>query len=83
MEHPHVNVMIHSPSLAATSLSASNGSPKIEMHYRKSTLNFTPQLKVGYFITEEDAKSRFNDILIVNVFQHPYLNEITCTYPFR
>ena len=36
-----------------------------------------------YSITEEDVKIRFSEILKVNVFQDPYVNEITCADPFR
>ena len=36
-----------------------------------------------YSITEEDVKIRFSGILKVDVFQDPYLNEITCVDPFR
>ena len=36
-----------------------------------------------YSITEEDVKNRFSEILKVNVFQDPYMNEITCADPFR
>ena len=32
---------------------------------------------------EEGVKIRFGEILKFNVFQDPYLNEITCTAPFR
>ena len=37
----------------------------------------------SYSITEEDVKIPFSEILEVNVFQDPFLNEITCADPFR
>ena len=43
--------------------------------------NISSALK--YSITEEDVKIRFSEILKVNVFQDPYVNEITCADPFR
>ena len=43
--------------------------------------NISSALK--FSITEEDVKIRFSEILKVNVFQDPYVNEITCADPFQ
>ena len=49
----------------------------------KYSLNFNISSALKYSITEEDMKIRFSEISKVNVFQDPYVNEITCADPFR